>query len=315
MRSHQQFLVSISVGYILFFYSERIFWAVIWPDTSSISLLLTWLAYSAVTYLFLCTITTFRASNASSLYLSGAMFGWLVEGGIASTLYGTEGSAPFPWSISITGLAWHTLISVMIGWWATGRAISSKSFWPMTGLQIATGCFWGVWGMFPRQETPPVLATWFSFGVQAIIWTIGLMLCWHYLTRVDLQAFRAGRIGTGISVMIVGVFYSQHAIALGWITLMLPLLLTGTLLILAIRRDQRSQLPQFDAFKSRHSVLFPLLPLSATVTYAIGISHGWDHWPIAATVYEVGGWMGFACLLIAALGCLKRPKHSPLALK
>jgi hypothetical protein len=81
----------------------------------------TWLAYSTLAYLFLATVRLFRADDVWSVYLAGAVYGWLTEGGLIHTLYGTEESAPFPISLIITGVSWHALISVLVGWYAHGQ--------------------------------------------------------------------------------------------------------------------------------------------------------------------------------------------------
>jgi hypothetical protein len=143
--------------------------------------------------------------------------------------------------------------------------------------------------------------------VQAGVWTIGLVVSWRYLMVVDIREFRAGRCGTSISLLVVGLFYSQHVIALGWITLLLPLLLAGTALILLIQRGRRKALPDVGALDWHRVALFSLLPLSATATYALGASNAWDRWPVASTVYELGGWAGVTFFFVAALSCVARP--------
>jgi hypothetical protein len=126
-QAGKNLLSALATGYILFVFSERIFWAVWWPGSTIAELAITWLAYSAVAYLFLSVMQWSRADDLWSVFLAGAIYGWLVEGGLADTLYGTQPSAPFPTSISITGLSWHALISVLVGWWATGRALANGS--------------------------------------------------------------------------------------------------------------------------------------------------------------------------------------------
>ena len=47
-RASTNLLVALGTGYVLFFYSERLFWTVLWPNAESPELAITWLAYSAV---------------------------------------------------------------------------------------------------------------------------------------------------------------------------------------------------------------------------------------------------------------------------
>ena len=87
---------ALATGYILFAFSERMFWTVWRPGDRLAELIITWLAYSVAAYLFLAAVSSFRANDVWSVFLAGALYGWIVEGGLIHTLYGTEPSAPFP---------------------------------------------------------------------------------------------------------------------------------------------------------------------------------------------------------------------------
>jgi hypothetical protein len=49
------------------------------PGDSVPDLIVTWLAYSTLAYLFLATDWLFRVNDIWSLYLAGAIYGWLTE--------------------------------------------------------------------------------------------------------------------------------------------------------------------------------------------------------------------------------------------
>ena len=53
-----------------------------------------------------------RCTAAAGVILVGALYGWLVEGVVAATVYG-----PLPVSLVWTGVAWHGLLTVGVGWW------------------------------------------------------------------------------------------------------------------------------------------------------------------------------------------------------
>ena len=113
--------LALGAGYILFFCSERLFWSVFKPGDSVSELAVTWLAYSTIAYWFLALIRWFEAESARAVLLAGACYGWMTEGMLVGTLYGTEDSAPFPLSVVCTGLSWHALISVGVGWYAVQK--------------------------------------------------------------------------------------------------------------------------------------------------------------------------------------------------
>src|SRR5215218_2313212 len=49
-------LLALATGYVLFFFSERLFWGVFKPGDNVGELAVTWLAYSVVAYLFLSVV-------------------------------------------------------------------------------------------------------------------------------------------------------------------------------------------------------------------------------------------------------------------
>lgn len=310
-------MFTLAAGFVLFFYSERLFWTVMWPGTSVGELAVTWLAYSAVAYLFLALESSLRASGVAAGMLAGAVYGWLIEGGIASTLYGTEPSAPWPWSISITGLSWHALLSVMAGWRLTRWALAARSVWPLASVHAAVGCFWGVWAMFPRQESPQVAATVGEFAVHAATCALLLAVSWRVVGRAGASGFKAGWLGLGVSSAVVGLFYAQHVMALGWRAAAMPALVGVAIGALAVGRGERT------AVKYRATPLaagttpvtrgarrdwlgFAVLPVVATAVFAVGIELGWDRSPVAQVVFAIGGALGFVAFGAAVIGSVWR---------
>ncbi len=304
-RAVANLLAALSTGYILFFFSERLFWTVLWPGAAWPELMMTWLAYSAVAYLFLAVVSWSRADDLPSVFIAGAIYGWLIEGGVANTLYGTQSSAPFPWSISLTALSWHALISVVVGWWATKRALVATNIWPLAAIAVAVGVFWGVWAMFPRQESPPILVPVERFAGEAFVLTLALAASWRIEDRVTSSAFRPGWIGATISTLAVGLFYVQHVMALGTRALIiLPALVGGAMMFLSIYRRQRGQIAGssecvVSARKSRRLIILLLMPATGTMVFGVAAAAGWDRLPIAATVYVATGAAGFVLLIIS----------------
>ncbi len=77
-----------------------------------------------------------------SLFLAGAIFGWIAEGIVVQTAYDM-----LPLSISFTGLAWHALITVWIGWYAIQKSLLSTDTWSILKLSTAVGFFYGFWAI------------------------------------------------------------------------------------------------------------------------------------------------------------------------
>ncbi len=132
MRILRQILGILATGYILFFYSELMFWARVRPGDALKDWVSTWLLYSLLGYILLTLIARFRVSGIWALFLAGAVFGWLAEGLVVQTAYDS-----LPLSISFTGLAWHALISVCVGWYAVRRALDNGLARPWDGRRAS----------------------------------------------------------------------------------------------------------------------------------------------------------------------------------
>ena len=309
----------LSVGFVFFFFSERLFWTVFGVNATLSELVITWLAYSAVAYLFLCICWCFRVSGFAAIFLSGALFGWLLEGGIAPTLYGTEDSAPFPLSLIWTSVAWHATLTVWLGWHRLGVALREGRCWEVAGLSLFFGVFWGMWGMYPWQETPPVETTEDVFLFHSVIMTLlvaASYLCMNRLQR--LRHFQPAPAGLLIAVAIWGVFWLQYVIALGVIV---PIILGSVLLAVMIplwrTRHARNEPSVLAAhgLRSRwlpYLLLLFMLPSAATITYVVGVNTGMTQFPISYIVLGLSTAVGIILLLVAYVKlCLRSTSVSP----
>lgn len=313
----QNLLLALINGFILFFFSERLFWSVWRPGDSIPDLIVTWLAYSTLAYLLLTTVWLFRVNDAWSVFLAGAVYGWLTEGGLIHTLYGTEESAPFPVSVSITGLSWHALISVLVGWHATGRALTAPR--PMGTALIAAGVglFWGCWATFLWRETPPVVTSVPDFLRYAVVMTTLLVGAWWFNLRAGLARFQPGWIGAILCLLILGAFYVQHVRRLGWLPLVvLPAVLSAALIPLYLHRKRQ---PQAAAVRSDQPALanlpwLGLMPIAATTAYAAADPLGLDQVPVASIVYYwTTGPAGIVLFVVAVIQCTRQKAASPAA--
>jgi hypothetical protein len=313
----RKLVCTLSTGYILFVFSERLFWTVWKEGDSLVDLTVTWLAYSAIAYLFLATVCWSRADDFWSMFLAGAVYGWLVEGGLIDTLYGTQPSAPFPVSISITGLSWHALLSVMVGWWATGRALAASRPWRLVWISLAVGVFWGVWAMFPRRETPPIITPVPEFFVNAAILTLGLMASWWLNFRAGVRDFRPGWFGVVLCTLLIGLFYVQHVLKLGVLPLaVLPLLLgiAAAALYRHRQRTDRSVHAISDDFRPSRLPILSVIPITATVVYAAAAAAGMDETPVSAIVYYyLTGPVGIGLFVLAIVLVFWRTSRTQLA--
>ncbi len=192
MKTLKTIFLVLSTGYIFVYFSEHLFWAHIRTDDSFINWFSTWIAYSLMAYVFLRLVSYFRIKGIWALFLAGAVFGWLAEGVIVQTTY-----EALPLSISFTGLAWHALITVWVGWYAIQNALLSSSILSSIKLSSLIGLIYGLWAINwwvePDGRISPVseFAT-FTFTTTILVifaywlanWSLSTPIKWNRSTMV-----------------------------------------------------------------------------------------------------------------------------------
>lgn len=174
MRPLKQLALVLGTGYIFVYFSEHLFWARARPDDSLQDRLSVWIAYSLMAFVFLHLVTHFRVREKWSLFLGGAAFGWIAEGLVVQTAYDM-----LPLSISFTGLAWHALITIWIGWYAAGRALTSPAFFRALGLFAVIGACYGLWAIAWWLEPDGGVATLAQFSIFTL--TTTLLVAFAYI--------------------------------------------------------------------------------------------------------------------------------------
>jgi len=142
MRILKSILLVFSTGYIFVFFSEHLFWSRVRPGDSFNGWIGAWIVYSLMAFIFLVLVSRFRVKNIWALFLAGATFGWIGEGIVVQTAYDM-----LPLSISFTGLAWHALFTVWVGWYAIRKSLLFSDTWSILKLASAIGLFYGLWAI------------------------------------------------------------------------------------------------------------------------------------------------------------------------
>jgi hypothetical protein len=140
-------------------------------------------------FVFLTAVTHFRIQDKWGLFLAGALFGWLAEGVLVQTTY-----EELPLSLSFTGLAWHALLTIWLGWYWLPQSLRQKSVWQVVRRAGATGILFGLWLLMwqvevhPAQPPTPSSFVWFalfsSVGLGVSYWLL------HWLEGGHFQVSR-----------------------------------------------------------------------------------------------------------------------------
>jgi len=162
------------------------FWSHVRPDDTLFGYIELWLLYSLLAFAFLGLIDHFRVRDIWALFLCGAVFGWLAEGVIVQTTYES-----LPLSISFTGLSWHALLSVWMGWYAVRKAIHT-SVGSTLKIAAAIGIFYGLWAISWWTEPDQTITTPLDFALFSGVITL-LVIAAYWLYDRNIAAFKVGR--------------------------------------------------------------------------------------------------------------------------
>jgi hypothetical protein len=218
--------VVLALGSVSWAWSEGGFWSQFRSGDSAPTWILTWLAYSVVAGLALRLARRFPSAGLAPLVLVGAVYGWLVEGAIASTVY-----EQLPFSIIWTGVAWHGLLTVVLGWWAVPAALRAGGRRALL-VCAAVGAAWGVWSAgwwaaVPDDGQPPATPSLTAYAAfVAVVWAAAA-LGYLVLDRLPLRAVDLrSRWATGLCIALVVAWAGLLIVpAIPWAPAVLGLLL------------------------------------------------------------------------------------------
>lgn len=263
---------------ILVFFSEKSYWYI-----QGFDILGPALYYFFPTFVFLWSIERFQVHQMGALLMSAALYGFLVEGVLASILY-QDGL--FGWfHVSYTSLAWHAPLSVMFGFYFLRKWLLQANWWRLIGGSAAFGLLWGIWSLYfwlpDTLHDADLLAEGFDLGIWpvgkfalfAFAITLALALA-HWLIGFLWPAhFSPGKIELGGALLFLAVFFVSGAVIpfpLAWVKL--PLLLG--IVWLGLRHGRKQVTPSlFGQLQGKIPIirLLPLfiMPLTAVTVYAI----------------------------------------------
>ncbi len=327
-RSMKQFLKRVTIalcsGYIIVYYGEIVFWAT--PEHENFhagGFIAVWLAYSIFAYPFLCVTSLFNVRDPWAVFLAGAFYGWFEEGIVVQTMYGPP-DGWFPASISFTGLAWHALLDVWIGWYLVRKVLSQNKYLKTAALAGAIGLFYGFWGIWWWNQPPPpmkdmletgqkgvmlILFALFAFGTTAAL----VFAHWIY-NRVRLAEFKPSKVELWIISVVTLLYYALITVPAApkaiWV---LPPLLGVTLWALAKNGRTETRPNVIVAYpedvKILNYLLLFLIPLVATAVYYVALAAD-ARLATNRVVYYVTTPLGALLWLMSVITCV-RPKMMP----
>jgi hypothetical protein len=232
MRTIKTLLAVLATGYILMYFSEILFWARPRPGDSLGGWLGTWLVYSFTGFILISIIGHFQARSIWALFLAGAVFGWLTEGLVVQTAY-----EDLPLSLSFTGLAWHALISVVVGWWILRRVVQ-RGMNTTLYLSAAIGLGYGLWAIHWWQAPDGGVAAIPDFMMYSLMPTLLLVAAYWIVDRLLPEPFIPNRWVVLAATVLLAIYFIIVTVPVtGLASAILPLLLLVILLTLRHNRQ------------------------------------------------------------------------------
>ncbi|NDJ78983.1 MAG: hypothetical protein GYB65_22255 [Chloroflexi bacterium] len=262
----RRWMAALSTGYILMFFSEYLFVNV---EQVTPALLLNaipmLIAYTLAAYVFLGLLYHNRVRNIWALFLAGAAFGWLLEGVIVQTMY-----EAFPFFVPFTGLSWHALIDVLVGFWLVRKVLADGRRRSIVHTAILLGLFWSTWAIWTHWETGEFMPPG-EFVPFAFVASLPLLPAYWLLRRTE--PFQPQRYEWRVLLGLAVLMFVVVVVMIPYAVLVLPPLMW--LILRALRRHRDSSAPAtilitFDApVHPLHYALLLLMPLVASVTYVV----------------------------------------------
>ena len=306
MKTFKNILLVLSTGYIFVYFSEHLFWARIRPEDTLKNWISAWLAYSLLAYIFLIILTHFRIKNIWELFLAGAAFGWMAEGIIVQTTY-----EMLPLSISFTGLAWHALITIWIGWYATQKAFSSSASFSTLKLAAAIGLCSGLWAVAWWLEPDGGVSSLTEYATFSFVTTALVIIAYRLANWSSSAPFKPNRWVTILISTLFILYFAFIAVPAAPVAIaILPILLGLVYLGLRRNHEKEDEGSYLDHFKS-HVPLWKflsilMLPITGVGIYALALSLNLQ-WQTNWVLYLITTPLGFILFIISLFKVWRTP--------
>ncbi len=288
--------------------SESWFWARLRPGDSVLGFAGTIVAYGLAVQVVRYVAHRWRVSAEGPgawrrILLLGALYGWLVEGVIVTTVIDD-----LPFTLSWTGLAWHALVTVLVGWWWIPRTLDRRtrgSVWRLA----AVGASVGVWAAFWRFEDGVAISIGeyaVYVGVTTLAYAAGLAGWWA------LRGLAAPRLLGSLTAMVLLAALAVFNAIANPLTLVGPALV-GLALVALITTTPRSAdaapAPLAGPAPWRALGRLAVIPVVATLVFAL-LTSAPDPIPTGWLVVGIAAPVGALLFVVAWAATLHRRSGS-----
>lgn len=262
-------LLVICTGTIFVVFSELMFWGRYDFKHKMVSdFVPTITVYSLLAYALLMMVRLFRVRSWYALFIAGAVFGWLCEGGFVQTMYND-----FPMNISFTGLAWHSLLTVCCGWYLFRRLLLCSSLMPIVKASAIGGMLWALWSVW-WWVTKGLISPPAEFALYALITALLLIVSLRISAMIPSSVFQPTKAEIYSIIILFLIYYVFVTIKANPMALtVLPICLSLAFWALAVNRKHESApdlLTQLDGeLRPLNYVALLLMPVASILVYTM----------------------------------------------
>lgn len=295
-------------GYILTYFSEWMFWSGRpTAETFLLEAIPSWFAYAFITFLFLTIASYFHVRTIWALFLAGALYGWMLEGILVQTMYDV-----FPVNISFTSLAWHSLISIMFGWYWLPR-LMQQSRAVMACLIFGLGL--GLWSIGWWLEPDIAVASIETVFFYNLVFGLPLGLVYLLQSRFSIANFKPSRIEVAGAIILLAITFVMITVPQQPLALFIfpPLALPVLWTLWKNRQHETGLQTTSNQITVRQALPLMLIPLTASLVYAFSLSIGFL-FPGLQVVFVITTPLGFVMLAVSIYKTLKLGSHRSIYL-
>jgi hypothetical protein len=224
-------------------------------------------------------------------------------------------------SISLTGLSWHALITILVGWYAMQWLFRAGKWWRTLIIAAAIGAFYGLWAIWWWIDAPP--ATSFTDFAVYVFATTTLLICAYWLaSRLSLRRFAPARIEIFGALLLIVVYFGLITVPSQPLALIIlpPLVLLVLLTLLCNRRNETREdiLTALGSAGTSHPIhlrdILPVfaIPLVASAIYGVAqAAHILV--PTGPVIYVVTTVVGFVLLIVAIIAIWRTKREAKVA--
>ena len=175
-------------------------------------------------------------------------------------------------SLSWTGLAWHALIGVLIGWYYLRKILEENRYLKTIVFSLLVGAFWGIWSVAWALETPPIVTTPDIYLLQGLFITAFFILSQWVFSKSNSFEFHASRKEKiFVLIILIAFFLALTVPYMKVISVILPVLFY--LLYLILKKNKNSERRESvlteigGPVRWRNLLLLFIMPITAALIY------------------------------------------------